>query len=123
MKLTTYAEEAVDLWGSAFSMAWGAFLLLPWQTFGTSPSYGSLRAAGLTEGRVGAWLVAWGLVGLVGVLARERWLGPRRVAMLMLAGSWWGLAAFFMDANPTATAWLTYGAIALLISASYARRW
>lgn len=125
MRGLALAEEAVDLWGAFFSLAWGAFLLAPWRTFSTSPSYGSLAAVGITEESLGLWLAVLGAIGVTSQsVSPTRWpLLARRLSMLALCGSWWGIAAFFAHANPAATAWPTYGGIALLLSFSYARRW
>lgn len=115
--LAEHDTEPTELSGGALKVMLGFWLLLPWQTFSSSPTFERLAV-------VPEWL--WGGVLLsigVGHLAalHDGYAPWRRGASLAGFLIWFSMAVTFVFANPPAMGWLLFMLAALAQGWCYIR--
>lgn len=102
--LAEHDTEPTELAGGTLKVAMGLWLLLPFDTFGSSPTFATLAV--LPE-----WTWAIVLIGLGGfhILAlRSGDRDARRLASMIGYLVWFSFAMVFVATNPPAIGWLAF---------------
>jgi hypothetical protein len=102
--LAEHDTEPAELSGGALKIALGFWLLLPWQTFTSSPTFESLAV--VPEWIWGGVLVCVGVMHLAAL--RDGYRVWRRGACLVGFLVWFSMACTFVIANPPAMGWLLF---------------
>lgn len=101
---------------AALTILWGLWILLPWNTLPSTPSFDFIETLSPNE-------TVWGfLVMTCGLLQAAQLRYRQRTLLLAPALVWWTFIAIGVGiANPSAPAWITYAAVAALAAAHYIR--
>jgi CHASE2 domain-containing sensor protein len=92
-------------------LIWGIWLLLPWDTFGASPSFRAMKAFAPEW----IWGASIAFVGFLQTLATLRKNYRARIVTAMLAIFFWlAIVIFFFLGNILSTAWIPYIVLAIM---------
>ena len=102
--LAEHDTEPVELIGGATKVVMGLWLLLPWDTFGASPTFSVLAV--LKEQLWGAVLLAIGLAHLAALYHGHRaWRGWSATIGWLI---WFAFAVVFVFTNPPGVGWVLF---------------
>lgn len=103
---------------AAYSALWGGFLLLPFNTFQSSPTF-QIVARLMPDSAWGVVLCSLAATVLIALHMHRAYVA--RAALGALAALWLGIAVLFLLSNPTAPAWISYGSVAISTGAVFWR--
>ncbi len=107
--LAEHDTEPVELAGGVLKVMLGAWLVLPWQSFASSPTFETLAV--VPEWLAGMALLSLGAWHMLALRSGVRcW---RRTASLLGFLVWFSMAVTFVIANPPAIGWLAFMMAAL----------
>ena len=114
----SYDIEYIEMMSGMLALFWGIILLLPFDTFSSTPSYFAMQTI--------APEIAWGLAVAIGGMAQMiSVLFLSNYARKLTAGIsifiWWFVAGMFIVSNSISTAVPVYSIIALSSSWSFIR--
>ena len=102
--LAEHDTEPVELSGGALKVLLGCWLLLPLDSFGSSPTFAALDV--IPEAALGFLLLGVGIGHLLAL--RDGYVPWRRMASLIGFLVWFTFAATFVWSNPPAMGWLPF---------------
>lgn len=115
--LSEHDTEPTELWGAFGLILYGAWLMLPFSTFGMSQVYADLAI--LPEW---SWGLAFSIVGLACLVAlRNGHRAWRRFAAIMAFLTWFMLGAVFLHGAPTSAGALVFLTFAASTGWTYIR--
>ena len=115
--LTYFHTDMLELSLALIAFAWGAFLLLPLDSYAATPAFRVMRR--LPEELLGLGMALLGLAHLFAVLRGS--VRARRWLAFVTAGVWTIISITFLLSSPASTAAITYPLLAFFSALIFLR--
>lgn len=112
-------SDLTELLFSLIAIIWGLWLLLPFNSFGSSPSWSAMLAFA-SEDTWAIWILIIGLIQFLGVACNYE--SSRKRSPFVLFLTWLCVAAGLIFTSPITTGIPLYGSIAIIQGLLYLRR-